>query len=99
MVERRYGGESGIRSVQTLIGEQIWKAARAGLWSLELAQAALAVVDVSGADEAIADAAAATQGTDAAVAAVAAAAGTDAALFLIQYSDGFTAALLHGQVR
>ena len=98
MVERRKGGESGICSVQTLVGEQIWQAARAGLWSLELAQAALAVVDVSAEDEAAADAAAEAQGTDAAVAAVTAVAGTDAALFLMKYTDGFTAALLHGQV-
>ena len=96
MVERRNGGESGISSVQTLVGEAIWEAASAGRWSLQLAQAALAVVDVSAENEAAADAVAAATGANAA-AAMSTAVGSDAALFLIEYTDGFRAALLHGQ--
>ncbi|MEE2884217.1 MAG: hypothetical protein VX701_00780 [Chloroflexota bacterium] len=40
MVERRDGGETGIVSVQCLEGQDVWKAARKGLWSRELAEAA-----------------------------------------------------------
>jgi len=41
-VERRKGGESGIRSVQMLKGNEVWKAAQQGLWRRELLDAALA---------------------------------------------------------
>jgi hypothetical protein len=40
-VERRQGGETGIRSVQHLEGDAVWKAAEEGLWSKELMAAAL----------------------------------------------------------
>src|SRR5207244_10112029 len=48
MVERRKGGETGVRSVQAAKGEEAWKAAEAatgrrpGRWGLPLLQAALA---------------------------------------------------------
>jgi hypothetical protein len=41
MVESRRGAETGIARVQFLQGESLWKAASDGLWSPELAQAAL----------------------------------------------------------
>jgi hypothetical protein len=41
-VERRKGGESGVRAVQHLAGDAVWKAAAEGLWSKELMHAALA---------------------------------------------------------
>jgi hypothetical protein len=41
MVERRRGGESGIRAVRCLKGEAAWEAGGQGDWSLELAAAAL----------------------------------------------------------
>ncbi|MBI2193313.1 MAG: hypothetical protein HYU36_15160 [Planctomycetes bacterium] len=44
MVERRRGGETGVQSVQCLEGEAVWEAARQGLWSRELADAACAVM-------------------------------------------------------
>jgi hypothetical protein len=107
MVERRKGGESGICAVQALSGADIWSAAESGRWSIELCQAALAVVglagataggDVYAANEDAADAAAGVRGsTSEAAAAVAAVVGSDAVLFLLTYSDGFTAALLHCQ--
>ncbi len=45
MVERRKGGETGIKSVQMLEGEAVWKAGREGLWSTRLLEAALSRSD------------------------------------------------------
>lgn len=44
MIERRRGGETGVRSVQCLEGANVWKAAENGKWSRELLVAALDVV-------------------------------------------------------
>jgi hypothetical protein len=41
-VERRKGGETGIRAVQHLEGDAVWKAAEEGRWSKDLMRAALA---------------------------------------------------------
>lgn len=40
-VERRPGGETGVRSVRMLAGDDVWKAGDSGLWSKELLEAAL----------------------------------------------------------
>jgi hypothetical protein len=40
-VERRKGGETGVRAVQHLEGEDVWRAAERGLWSKDLMAAAL----------------------------------------------------------
>ncbi|HEU0120912.1 MAG TPA: hypothetical protein VFQ91_10335 [Bryobacteraceae bacterium] len=40
--ERRKGGETGIRAVQTLKGPEVWRAAQQGLWDRSLLEAALA---------------------------------------------------------
>ena len=45
MVERRTGGETGIRAVQCLEGDDVWKAGEDGRWSKELAEAALARIE------------------------------------------------------
>jgi len=42
MIESRRGGESGVKQVQFLTGDALWKAADEGLWSRELADAAMA---------------------------------------------------------
>jgi hypothetical protein len=41
MIEARAGGESGVRQVQFLEGEPLWKSAEEGLWSADLAAAAM----------------------------------------------------------
>jgi hypothetical protein len=41
MIEARRGGETGVARVQFLQGDALWKAAADGLWSPQLAQAAL----------------------------------------------------------
>src|SRR6185436_9215484 len=42
-VERRRGGETGMRAVQRIEGKAVWEAGAAGRWSRELMEAALAV--------------------------------------------------------
>ena len=41
MLERRTGGETGVKSVEFLHGDAVWKAGDAGRWSWRLANAAL----------------------------------------------------------
>jgi hypothetical protein len=41
MLERRRGGESGVRGVTCLTGNDVWKAGDAGLWSWDLLRAAV----------------------------------------------------------
>lgn len=45
MVERRKGGETGIRAVQLLEGDAVWKGGEEGLWSRRLLEAALSRSD------------------------------------------------------
>jgi len=45
MVERRRGGETGVRSVQAVEGQAVWRAGSSGRWSRELLQAAVARSD------------------------------------------------------
>ncbi|HEV3237257.1 MAG TPA: hypothetical protein VGZ25_09735 [Gemmataceae bacterium] len=42
MLERRTGGESGVKAITCLTGKEVWKAGDAGLWSWGLLEAALA---------------------------------------------------------
>jgi hypothetical protein len=44
-VERRKGGETGVRSVQCLSGDDVWKAAETGRWSMDLANTAIKRVE------------------------------------------------------
>ncbi len=45
MVERRKDGETGIKAVQCLEGEEVWQAGDEGLWSHELAEAACQFIE------------------------------------------------------
>ena len=45
MIERRKGGETGVRSVQLVDGDAVWKAGDEGRWSKELLRSALARSD------------------------------------------------------
>ena len=45
MVERRVGGESGVKSVQLIEGDEVWKAGEDGRYSLELLESALSRSD------------------------------------------------------
>jgi hypothetical protein len=42
MIERRKGGETGVKAVTCLVGKEVWRAADAGKWSWDLLEAALA---------------------------------------------------------
>lgn len=45
MLERRKGGETGVKSVQLLEGDDVWEAGKAGHWSDELLRSALSRSD------------------------------------------------------
>lgn len=45
LTERRKGGEVGVRSVQLLKDDQVWKGAQEGLWRRDLLDAALAAAE------------------------------------------------------
>ena len=44
-VERRRGGETGVRSVQCLSGDEVWRAGEEGRWSIPLANEALSRIE------------------------------------------------------
>jgi hypothetical protein len=84
LVERRRGGEVGVRRVRCLLGEEMWRAMDRGEFSRDLLDAAAARVPT----HAKADPRAAT------------AKNAEAGVFLIEYRDGFKAAvaMLNGWV-
>ena len=45
MIERRKGGETGVKSVQMIEGDAVWKAGEEGRWSKELLTSALSRSD------------------------------------------------------
>jgi hypothetical protein len=77
MVERRKGGETGVKAVQTLTGADMWKAMDQGRWSKAVMDAALERVPAHAKGDI-------REMTTKA---------TDALVFLIEYKDGLTAAV------
>jgi hypothetical protein len=77
MVERRKGGETGVKAVQCLQGEAMWAALDQGRWSRALLEAALERVPAHAAGDYRKLTAKAE----------------DAGVFLIEYRDGFQAAV------
>jgi hypothetical protein len=77
MVERRKGGETGVKAVQCVQGAEIWKKLDAGAWSKELLEAALARVPAHAKGDY-------REPT---------AKNADAAVFLVEYGDGLKAAV------
>jgi hypothetical protein len=77
MVERRKGGEVGVKVVTCLQGEEMWKALDQGSWSKPLLDASLALVPA----HANGDLHELTAKTP------------DAGVFLVEYRDGFKAAV------
>ena len=47
MLERRAGGETGVKSVRAIQGKAVWEAGDAGIWSWDLLRAALATTPTS----------------------------------------------------
>jgi hypothetical protein len=84
LVERRKGGETGVKAVQCLQGEAMWKAMDDGRWSKDLLEAAMKRVPA----HAKGDVRALT------------ARDKSAGIFLVEYRDGFKAAvaMLNGWV-
>jgi hypothetical protein len=84
MVERRKGGEVGVKSVECLQGKAMWDAMDKGRWSKGLLEAAMKLVPA----HAKGDVRALTEKTK------------DAGVFLVEYRDGFKAAvaMLNGWV-
>lgn len=80
MLERRKGGETGVRAVRCLSGEAVWRAGEAGEWNWDLLSAALARSEKPAV--ARADRAAVRAGT------------REPEAFLIEYADGLRAAAL-----
>ena len=89
MIERRRGGETGVRAVQLLDGEAVWKAGDEGRWSWRLLSAALSRSDsrvglglTDGRPQELVESREVTR------------LARNPAAYLIEYRDGFRATLL-----
>lgn len=92
MMERRKGGETGVKAVSCLTGKDVWKAGDAGQWSWDLLESALGRSETVAPGD-VRDNVGSTpvQGTPA----------TPAIAFIIEYRDGTrgTVLLLNGHVQ
>jgi hypothetical protein len=89
MVERRRGGETGVRAVQLIEGDDVWRAGREGRWSRRLLEGALARSD-SRSGIALSDG----RPQDLAHSGELEELVQDPAAYFIEYNDGFRATLL-----
>jgi hypothetical protein len=83
-VERRKGGETGIKAVTCLRGKEVWKAGDAGRWSWELLEAALGRSETLNPGDVRKNVGLPVQGRTAAA----------PAAFLVEYRDGLRGAVL-----
>jgi hypothetical protein len=92
MIERRKGGETGVKAVTCLTGKDVWKAGDGGRWSWDLLEAAL------GRSETVAPGDIRRNVGSMAVAGMPA---TPATAFLVEYRDGLrgTVLLLNGHIQ
>jgi hypothetical protein len=92
MVERRKGGETGVKAVTCLTGKDVWKAADEGRWSWELLEAALGRSETVCPGDVRHNVGRSPVGNQPATPAIA---------FLVEYRDGLrgTALLLNGHVQ
>jgi hypothetical protein len=92
MLERRKGGETGVKAVTCLTGKDVWKAGDKGLWSWDLLEAALARSETVNPGDI-------RKNTGSIV--VLGMPVTPATAFLIEYTDGTrgTILLLNGHIR
>jgi hypothetical protein len=92
MMERRHGGESGVKAVTCLTGNDVWKAGDEGRWSWELLEAALGRSETVNPGDVRRNVGSMT---------VATMPPTPAKAFLVEYRDGArgTALLLNGHVQ
>jgi hypothetical protein len=92
MIERRKGGESGVKAVTCLTGKDVWRAGDAGRWSWDLLESALAR------SETVAPGDIRQNVGSMAVAGMPA---TPATAFLVEYRDGTrgTVLLLNGHIQ
>ena len=96
MLERRKGGETGVKAVQMLEGDDVWEAAKAGRWSHPLMSSAL-----SRSDTPLGLTVLDGRTQDLAAPGVLAQLVKDPAAFCIEYTDGTKATLLmlNGAIR
>jgi hypothetical protein len=91
MVERRRGGESGVKAVTCLTGKDVWKAGDRGEWSWELLEAALGRSETVNTGDIRRNVGIPVQTMPA----------VPATAFLVEYRDGFrgTIFLLNGHIQ
>jgi hypothetical protein len=91
MVERRKGGETGVKAVTCLTGKDVWKAGDAGQWSWDLLEAALGRSETVNVGDIRTNVGIPVQTYPA----------IPATAFLVEYRDGFrgTVLLLNGHIQ
>ncbi|MFN4259005.1 MAG: hypothetical protein ACK4RK_06880, partial [Gemmataceae bacterium] len=91
MLERRQGGETGVKAVTCLIGKDVWRAGDKGLWSWDLLEAALGRSETLNPGDVRRNVGTPLQGKPS----------IPATAFLVEYCDGLrgTVLLLNGHIQ